>query len=410
MKRLSILLSILSLCLISKGQRGVQPIVLAHVDTLYSQLLKEKRPVWIYSPSYDTTYFTRPQYPVLYLLDADAYFSSLVTMVQQLSVINGNTILPEMIIVGIPNLPGKRIHDLTPTFSTIDANFGGGESFISFLEKELIPYVDEHYATAPYRTLIGHSLGGLLVVNTLLKHPKLFSAYVALDPSIFYAQRALLQQTNIIIKRPNFQGRSLFLGIANTMDPGMDILQVRNDTSQSTNHIRSILKLKDELQATVSNGLKWSYKYYQQDDHASMPLIGEYDALRYIFRNNHFPRNQPENQYFDKSYSGVQIKSLIDAHYKLLSTEMGYPVRPPEALINRLAYTFLQEKDFERSESFFRTNIQYYPNSFNVYDGMGDYYLAIGRRVIAIAYFKKALRLKDTAEIREKLSKLIGVE
>jgi predicted alpha/beta superfamily hydrolase len=71
------------------------------------------------------------------LLDADAYFSSLVTMVQQLSVINGNTILPEMIIVGIPNLPGKRIHDLTPTFSTIDANSGGGESFISFVEKEL---------------------------------------------------------------------------------------------------------------------------------------------------------------------------------------------------------------------------------------------------------------------------------
>ena len=55
---------------------------------------------------------------------------------------------------------------------------------------------------------------------------------------------------------------------------------------------------------------------------------------------------------------------------------------------------------------FFETNVNYYPNSFNVYDGMGDYYLAVNEKTKAIDCFKQALRLKNTAEIRDKLQKL----
>jgi len=122
-----------------------------------------------------------------------------------------------MIIVGIPNLPGKRFRDLTPSRSDVDPGSGGGEAFTSFLEKELIPYIDQRYATAPYRTLIGHSLSGLMVVNTLLKHNFLFNSYVALDPSMFYARGNLLHQSSDLLEKQNSKGRNLFLGIANTM-------------------------------------------------------------------------------------------------------------------------------------------------------------------------------------------------
>lgn len=175
-KRLIVIVGFLCLTNWCSGQSALQPILFSHIDTVYSQVLQEKRPVWIYCPPYDTTYFSKPQYPVLYVLDAEGYFSSLLTLLQQLSVVNGNTVLPEMIIVGIPNLPAKRITDLTPG-SGASAN-----AFTLFMEKELIPYIDGHYATAPYRVLIGHSLGGLTVVNTLLKHTALFSSYIALDP------------------------------------------------------------------------------------------------------------------------------------------------------------------------------------------------------------------------------------
>ncbi|MFA6084588.1 alpha/beta hydrolase-fold protein [Mucilaginibacter sp.] len=407
MKKYILILILASLSIIVKGQSKEQPIVLGHVDTLYSNILKEKRPVWVYTPSYDTSYFSKPSYPVLYVLDGDGYFLSLVTMIKQLGVINGNTVLPEMVIVGVLNTPGNRNRDLTPAKNNaFDKSSGGGENFTAFLEKELIPYIDKNYATAPYRTLIGHSLGGLMVVNTLVNHTSLFNAYAALDPSMFYDDGSLLKQTDALLKQKNFRGRSLFLGIANTMSEGMDTAQVRKDTTAITQHIRSILKFADNLKKYPSDSLRWNYKYYPDDDHASMPLIAEYDALRFIFHHNRFPKNQPENQYFDKRLSAETLRKMITAHYNQLSQEMGYAVRPPEFTINQLGYIMLQIKNYEKAKMFFEVNIDYYPKNFNTYDGLGDYYLAKNDKVNAIKYFKKALSLKHTAEIYDKLKKL----
>jgi predicted alpha/beta superfamily hydrolase len=406
MKRNILLISLLCLSLWARGQSGPQPIILGHIDTVYSEILKEKRPIWVYTPGFDTVYFTKPQYPVLYVLDGDGYFTSLVTMIQHLSQHNGNTVLPQMIIVGIPNTQGHRTRDLTAISSTQDKTSGGGENFTAFLEKELIPYIDKNYATAPYRTFMGHSLGGLLVINTLLKHPNLFNAYVAMEPSMFFDNDVLLGQVEGILKQKDFKGKSLFLAIANTMSPGMDTVQVRADTTMITHHIRSILKLKDNLQKYPTNNLRWSYKYYPDDDHPSVSLIAEYDGLRFVFKDNRFPLNQPQYQYFDKTISPARMRKMIDAHYRLMSEEMGYKVRPDEGSMNQFGYVFLQQKDYERSRMFFQVNIDYYPQNFNVYDSMGDCYLAMNEKNKAMEYFKKALSIKYRADIKEKLDKL----
>jgi predicted alpha/beta superfamily hydrolase len=114
---------------------------------------------------------TSSRYPVVYLLDADAHFESVVGMIRQLSEINGNTNCPAMIVVAIPNT--DRTRDLTPThivsdlpnmYSNFSKNTGGGENFVAFMEKELMPHIDSVYPTQPYRLLIGHSFGGLTVI------------------------------------------------------------------------------------------------------------------------------------------------------------------------------------------------------------------------------------------------------
>src|SRR6201999_1400890 len=97
---------------------------------------------------------------------------------------------------------------------------GGGENFTAFIEKELMPHIDSLYPTAPYRILIGHSLGGLMVINTMVNHPNLFSAYIAIDPSMWWDDRKLLQQTATVLTREKFTGKTLFLAIANTMPAG----------------------------------------------------------------------------------------------------------------------------------------------------------------------------------------------
>jgi tetratricopeptide (TPR) repeat protein len=110
---------------------------------------------------------------------------------------------------------------------------------------------------------------------------------------------------------------------------------------------------------------------------------------------------------FDSSY---KADSAITAHFKNVSKQMGYTVLPPEPLINGLGYAFLQNKKFEKSFAFFKMNVDNYPQSFNVYDSMGDFYNAKGEKQKAIEHYAKALTLKDVSDTRRKLEKLKAEE
>ena len=48
-------------------------------------------------------------------------------------------------------------------------------------------------------------------------------------------------------------------------------------------HTRSILDLKTYLDQNSQKELFFMGKYYEEDDHGSVPLIAEYDVLRFIF-------------------------------------------------------------------------------------------------------------------------------
>ena len=86
---------------------------------------------------------------------------------------------------------------------------------------------------------------------------------------------------------------------------------------------------------------------------------------------------------------------------------MGYTIKPSESQINNFGYVFLEMKKYEQSDFLFSMNIKNYPNSFNVYDSYGDYYLAIGDKTKAIENFKKALSLKENPDSRRKYEELI---
>lgn len=328
-------------------------------DSIYSNILKEERQLWIYSPNVDTTYFEKPAYPVLYVLDGDAHFASLQTMIQQLS-LNGNTALPQMIIVGIANTNGNRTRDLTPTADPKVPDSGGSEQFTSFLEKELLPYIDDKYPTAPYRIFSGHSLGGLLVVNTLIQHPGLFNAYIASDPSIFWNDSRILANVDSLLERQDLTNKRFYLAIAHTMNASLDTVQVKKDKAMGSVHTSAILQLADKFKKHPDNHLNWSYKYYADDYHNSIPFIAQYDGLRSFFRQYWFPTYL----YPDNSSNTDSLRTLIISHYKTLSKEMGYPVRPYEWEFNQLGYFHLSMKNYAKSQLFFQLNIEYFTTRF----------------------------------------------
>jgi predicted alpha/beta superfamily hydrolase len=195
-----------------------------------------------------------------------------------------------MIVVGI--LHSDRRKDLTPTHVRLDPPFwaagasktsGGGESFIAFIEKELIPYIDKHYPTQPYKTLIGHSLGGLAAMQIFVHHTHLFNSYICIDPSMWWDKQKLLKETKSALEKRNFKGTTLYLGIANTADHNWDINRVLLDTTKETMHMRGVLTLQRYFESNTQNGLKYQGKYYQDDSHMSVPFITEYEALHFIY-------------------------------------------------------------------------------------------------------------------------------
>ncbi|MBA4853833.1 alpha/beta hydrolase-fold protein [Emticicia sp. BO119] len=383
-------------------------IVLGKNDKIYSKILNEDRRIMVYVPNGEMGIYSKKKYPVVYLLDGDAHFYSVVGMIQQLSSVNGNTICPEMIVVGIPNT--NRTRDLTPTHVDVDLPYmdstfskpsGGGENFMAFIEKELIPHIDSLYPTQPYKMLIGHSFGGLTVMNALINHTSLFNAYVAIDPSMWWDKMNFLKTTKKALTNKKYAGVYLYLGIANTMSDGMTVARLPKDNNPDNNHIRSIFELDNHLKASKQNQLKYKSKYYNTDDHSSVPLITEYDALHFIF--SYYPIKLTSKDYNDSTAASVD---KYQKHYDLVSKEFGYTIKPNEDLINGMGYNALGQKHYQKAERLFKMNIANYPESFNVYDSYGDYFVAKKDTAHAIEQFKKTLAIKEVAETRKKLEEL----
>lgn len=411
MKRILPLMIAVAFFLNANAQENSK-VIIGKTDTVYSKILGEQRKILVYVPNMQNANIDVTQrYPVVYLLDGDAHFESVVGMIQQLSQKNGNTVCPEMIVIGIPNT--DRTRDLTPThivsdLPMMDSNFsrstGGGETFAAFLEKELMPHVDSAYPTQPYKMLIGHSFGGLTAMNILINHTKLFNAYIAIDPSMWYDKERFLKTTEQKLTNQKYNGTRLYLGIANTMPDGMTVDKMLKDTSSTTRHIRSIFALDKFIKTHTQNGLKFSSKYYPDDDHGSVPLITEYDGLRFIFDYYRMKFTQA-----DLTDTTAAIVAKYKKHYEIVSKEFGYKVSPPELFINSFGYQALATKQYSKAAALFEMNIENYPKSGNVYDSYGDYFSARKDTTNAVLYYQKALAINNNDDTNIKLQQMQGM-
>ncbi len=268
-----------------------------------------------------------------------------------------------------------------------------------------MPHIDSVYPTAPYKVLIGHSFGGLTVMNVLTNHTKLFNAYLAIDPSMWYDRERFLAATEKELVDKKYDGTRLFVGIANTMPEGMTLSKMKKDTSSDTRHIRSIFELDKFLKAHTQNGLKYASKYYSDDNHGSVPFASEYDGLRFIF--DYYRLNVTGKDFADTS---VALANKLKQHYDMVSREMGYKTSPPESNINFLGYAAMNNKNYTKAAAFFKMNIDNYPNSGNVYDSYGDLLAAEKDTMNAIVNYKKALAIQENAYTKQKLNVLEGKE
>lgn len=393
---ITVLVSLVVFCH-TTGTTQNNSFVIGKTEQLTSKILGEKRTIYVHVPRGGAS----EKYPVLYLLDGGGFFPPAVSILQM-----DGKFLPKMIIVGI-STHAHRNRDLTPSSYKDVPNSGGGKRFTQFMEKELIPYIDGKYPTRPYRTLLGYSLGGLLAVNTLVNYPHLFNNYIVIDPSL-RRDKALAKKTQKYLKtKGKFSGKSLFLAIANTVQEikGLDTSNVMQDRSFLSRHMRAGLALGKTATQQNKSELTFTWKYYPNDDHYSIPYSAIYDGLRSIFAWYKMDVNKWAAIKSPKT-SVKDILTIFNNYYAGLSEQFGYQVLPEESYLNSLGYRCLQMKWLQRAKAFFQMAIKLYPKSANVYDSMADYYIAQKDRKNALHYVTRAYEISGDQFHKKRIEKL----
>ncbi|WP_436792191.1 alpha/beta hydrolase [Caulobacter sp. RL271] len=206
------------------------PIVIGQSLTMESRILSQTRRINVHlPPDYASSGKT---YPVLYLLDGgEKEDFPHIAGLAQLGELSWT--YREMIVVGIEGV--DRRHDLTHPTSVAKekADYpttGGSAAYRRFLAEELKPWVAARYRVSGESAIIGESLAGLFVVETFLKQPTLFDAYIAASPSLWWSDQALARGAAADLARwpktgPTGGARKLYLTIGDegtTMQEGVD--------------------------------------------------------------------------------------------------------------------------------------------------------------------------------------------
>ncbi|SMF66169.1 alpha/beta hydrolase [Allosphingosinicella indica] len=187
MRRLLLLLATLLLATPAIAEPVAKPIVIGEAYALASKALGGERTVNVWTPP---SYAKGEQrYPVLYLIDGGmAQDFHHISGLAQLGAISWLT--QEFIVVGVETVdrrrelafPVERDAKLRAEYPTA----GSSDLFRRYLIDEVKPMVEARYRTSGEDVLIGESLAGLFIVETLLKTPDAFDTYIAMDPSLWW--------------------------------------------------------------------------------------------------------------------------------------------------------------------------------------------------------------------------------
>jgi len=64
-----------------------------------------------------------------------------------------------------------------------------------------------------------------------------------------------------------------------------------------------------------------------------------------------------------------------------------------EWMINDLGYKYISKKNYSSAIALFQFNVEYFPDSFNVYDSIGEAYMKSGDKELAIQNYRKSLKI-----------------
>jgi len=179
----------------------------------------------------------------------------------------------------IANSDMKRLHMLTPTRSEVDEqeysetyggepNSGGAAEFRSHIKNDIIPWVEGRYPASGQRALVGVSLGGLFVADTLFKDPDLFSYYLIGSPSLWWDDNVIFNIEESYSSDHNDLSARVFLSVGKE-EPDAQVSNAR--------------RLFETLKSRNLEGLELKFQVFEGETHIAVQATTMTNGLRYLF-------------------------------------------------------------------------------------------------------------------------------
>ncbi len=119
------------------------------------------------------------------------------------------------------------------------------------------------------------------------------------------------------------------------------------------------------------------------------------------------------SKYENDLISGIIPFDYFMSRVKRIETEMA-GIAPMEyafndVYFNDIGFQLLKAKKMEAAYKVFKLNETNYPDSWNVYHGLGETYRMMGKKQQALVHYKKSLRLNpEASESQRAIARLTG--
>jgi predicted alpha/beta superfamily hydrolase len=349
-----------------------KPFAIGEIATIHSKVLGEERPLYIYTHrAYGED---QSRYPVAYVLDGEWNFHQVSGVIDLLS---SREAIPWMIVVGIPNV--DRMRDLSPSPIKEQPHSGGAAAFRRFLREEVFPFVEARYRTEPFRLLVGHSLAGLFTVDTLLREPELFSAYLAVGPYLIWDDDKYLD---------SFKG-----GPAAGKGPGKFLSVILGEEPDLQPACRRLEAMLSDRGRPMP---EYCFRSLAGYDHVTVYPPAVARGLLDIFPDWRLP---PE--------AAAAGMAGIRKHYAKLSGRYGYEIRPVYFVLLMIADDFIGRNGLDEAMRILRYATELNPDLPHAHSSLGRCHRLRGEIEEARRCYEEALRLApDDAEARQALAEL----
>jgi len=359
------------------AQKDGDPISIGTYRVIHSDILKEDRLLYVHLP--EGYQDTQQRYPVLYILYAQLYnyVADAAIITEKLG---GTGEAPPLIIVGVANT--NRYRDLLPVRSQRIAESGGADNFLTFLEAELIPYVDKTYRTKQFRILAGPQAGAVFSLYALLTRPTLFQATISENPFMNPDNAEHL----LPLSEQFFRNRTAL----------RHYLYIRCEKNERAQQLESARRFAALFDSTKPLGFKVKVEF-KEPSGDFIPALPFSEALGSIFAGHKLPAD-------------FRTSSLQDIlhYYEQRSEEYGFPVDPPDLMLTFEGVKLQQRGMMREAIGIFNHQLQLNPKSLNALLQLGEAYRGLGEFEEARKCYQGFLDIRqtDAAFIQRRLGEM----